>query len=147
MGSREPSAGVGLVEASRARQVIGTEATSPKRAGWSASTRRSLMAVAPSAMATARSTSTRPGHGPVGAAWSAPWPLRAVVPTRAHRPVRTTAAPRMGGDTLAAGGHRKVGSGRVTLHLGSALLVWFQLASQSQFALPRWLFRVNTART
>ena len=39
--------------------------------------------------------------------------------------------PRMSGDTLAAGGHHNVGSAHVTLHLGSALLVWFLLASQS----------------
>jgi len=39
--------------------------------------------------------------------------------------------PRMSGDTLASGGHHNVGSARVTLHLGSALLVWVLLASQS----------------
>ena len=37
----------------------------------------------------------------------------------------------MSGDTLATGGHHNVGSAHVTLHLGSALLVWFLLASQS----------------
>jgi hypothetical protein len=46
----------------------------------------------------------------------------------------------MSGDTLAAGGHHNVGSARVTLHLGSALLVWFLLASQSTVSLATRAF-------
>jgi len=58
--SAAPISSAAASTASRVRHVVGTEATSPKRARWSAKTRRSLMAVAPSAMATAMSTSTWP---------------------------------------------------------------------------------------
>jgi hypothetical protein len=46
----------------------------------------------------------------------------------------------MSGDTLATRGHHNVGSARVTLHLGSALLVWFLLASQSTVSLATRAF-------
>ena len=50
------------------------------------------------------------------------------------------ASTRMSGDTLAAGGHHNAWSARVTLHLGSALLVWFLLASQSTVSLATRAF-------
>jgi hypothetical protein len=51
----------GSPRASSSRQQVESEATDPNRAGWSARTAMSLIASAPSAIATARSTSTRPG--------------------------------------------------------------------------------------
>ncbi|MGP0028363.1 MAG: hypothetical protein ACLPKE_34155 [Streptosporangiaceae bacterium] len=41
------------------RHAVGTEATSPNRSSWSPITRKSLITSAPSAIAQARSASTR----------------------------------------------------------------------------------------
>jgi len=57
---------------SSVRHAVGTEATSPNRSSWSPITRKSLIASAPSAIAQAKSASTRPGHGPAASARPAP---------------------------------------------------------------------------
>ncbi len=49
---------------SRTRQIVAVEATGPCRPGWSARAWTSLIVSAPSAIATATSTHTRPGSCP-----------------------------------------------------------------------------------
>jgi hypothetical protein len=52
--------------------LFSTDATSPNSCRWSASTRKSLITSLPSAIAHAKSASTRPGHGRAAAATPAP---------------------------------------------------------------------------
>ena len=50
--------------AASVRHAVAVDATEPNSAGWFANTRRSVIVVAPSAIATARSTSTSPRSWP-----------------------------------------------------------------------------------
>ena len=130
--------------ASRVRHAVANEATAPKSWGWSARTRRSERVVAPSAIATAMSTSTRPRS----------WPRRRCFGRR-HRSrqragesqligqVAEQSGTGMGDDALAAGGHRHIGSTRCYASLrkcppGSG----FCWSRNQQFPSPRGLFRV-----